>query len=215
MFNAARRSTSPSRFVTLALALIGWVALVVWAAESGALTRLTSTYTPVYAVLVAIGIAAPVAVYHAVPGFRALVEQVGLFPLTVLHIWRIPAAALFFYYGTRGLLPGTFWVLAGLGDLLAGVNAATILWRPRTQARYRQIHRFGFADFVVAVGTGLTLTLLHDPRMALLRSLPMALIPLFGVGISGATHIFAFDLLRKVPAAKSATTPRWNASVTQ
>ena len=106
-------------------------------------------------------------------------------------------------------------VLAGLGDLLAGVNAATILWRPRTQARYRQIHRFGFADFVVAVGTGLTLTLLHDPRMALLRSLPMALIPLFGVGISGATHIFAFDLLRKVPAAKSATTPRWNASVTQ
>jgi hypothetical protein len=145
MFNAARRSTSPSQFVTLALALIGWAALVVWAAESGALTR----------------------------------------------------------------------VLAGLGDLLAGVNAATILWRPRTQARYRQIHRFGFADFVVAVGMGLTLTLLHDPRMALLRSLPMALIPLFGVGISGATHIFAFGLLRKVPAAKSATTPRWNASATQ
>jgi hypothetical protein len=51
--------------------------------------------------------------------------------------------------------------------------------------------------------------------MALLRSLPMALIPLLGVGISGATHIFAFDLLRKGPAAKSATTPRWNASVTQ
>ena len=56
-------------------------------------------------------------------------------------------------------------------------------------------HIFGFADFVVAVGTGLTLFLLNDPRMAGIQTLPMALIPLYGVGISGANHIMAFDLL--------------------
>jgi hypothetical protein len=59
------------------------------------------------------------------------------------------------------------------------------------------MHRFGFADFVVAVGTGLAFTLLLDPRMAPITALPLALIPLFGVGISGATHIIAFDMLRR------------------
>lgn len=39
--------------------------------------------------------------------------------------------------------------------------------------------------------------LLNDPRMAGIQTLPMALIPLYGVGISGASHIMAFDLLRR------------------
>jgi hypothetical protein len=67
----------------------------------------------------------------------------------------------------------------------------------RFRFRYRSFHRFGFADFVVAVGTGLTFTLLQDPLMALITTLPFALIPLFGVGISGASHLMAFDMLRR------------------
>jgi hypothetical protein len=214
MTKAAPGFTPSFQFVALALVLLGWAALVVWAADSGALSRLTSACMPLYAILVATGIAAPVAVYHSSAAFRGLVERVGLFPLTVLHIWRIPAAALFFYYGAQGSLPLPFWVLAGTGDLLAGINAATILSRPRNQARYREIHRFGFVDFIFAVGTGLTLALLHDPRMGLLRTLPMALIPLYGVGISGATHIFAFDLLRKTSAAAGKPSPGSSASMT-
>jgi hypothetical protein len=38
---------------------------------------------------------------------------------------------------------------------------------------------------------------LMDERMAAITTLPLALIPLFGVGISGATHLIAFDMLRK------------------
>jgi len=56
---------------------------------------------------------------------------------------------------------------------------------------------FGFADFICAVGTGLTFTLIGDPLMATLTTLPMALIPLFGVGISGASHIVALNALRR------------------
>ena len=56
---------------------------------------------------------------------------------------------------------------------------------------------FGFADFVVAVGTGLTYFLLNDPRMSGIQTLPMALIPFYGVGISGASHLMAFELLRR------------------
>jgi hypothetical protein len=33
--------------------------------------------------------------------------------------------------------------------------------------------------------------------MAPIAILPLALIPLFGVGISGATHLMAFDMLRR------------------
>ena len=75
-------------------------------------------------------------------------------------------------------------------------SCATVLL-PESRRRYIAFHLFGFADFVVAVGTGLTLTLLADPKMDGIRTLPMALIPLFGVGISGASHLMAFDLLRR------------------
>jgi len=66
-----------------------------------------------------------------------------------------------------------------------------------TPERLRRIHVFGFADFICAVGTGLTFTLIGDPLMATLTTLPMALIPLFGVGISGASHIVALNALRR------------------
>lgn len=72
-----------------------------------------------------------------------------------------------------------FWILAGVGDLLVGRKALPLLRRPVDRAGYLSIHRFGFADFVVAVGTGLAFTLLQDVRMAPIRELPLALIPLF------------------------------------
>jgi hypothetical protein len=186
--------------IALAGATTIWLAAVIVAAQSGALSALGQAFMPGYALLVAIGIALPVAAYFTLPGARRAVDAIGLHRLTLLHIWRIPAALMFFYYGLRGELPGLFWLLAGVGDLLAGAFAATMLWRPRSPANYRAVHWFGFADFVIAVGTGLTFTLLQDPRMTLLTSLPMALIPLFGVGLSGASHIVALTMLRRTPS---------------
>jgi hypothetical protein len=105
--------------------------------------------------------------------------------------------ARFFWYGAQGVLPTAFWVLAGTSDLAAGSLAAYLLLRPESVRRTLAFHIFGLADSMVAVGTGLTLTLLQDPRMAPITVLPMALIPLWRVGISGATHIIAFDMLRR------------------
>ena len=190
---------------SLAPALLGatglWLAAVVWAARSGALSALGERFMPGFAVLVALGIGIPVGLYFALPAVRRAVDAIGLHRLTLMHMWRIPAAMVFFYYGLRGDLPPLFWVLAGVGDFLAGSYAATLLWRPPSRALYRSIHRFGFADFVTAVGTGLTFTLLQDPRMALLTTLPMALIPLFGVGLSGASHIVALATLARAERA--------------
>jgi hypothetical protein len=51
-------------------------------------------------------------------------------------------------------------------------------------------------DFIAALYTGLRSTLRGDTRMRTIATFPLALIPLFGVGLSGAAHLIAFDLLR-------------------
>jgi hypothetical protein len=176
----------------LALAALTWGSLVAIAASSG---FLRSLYPPLMGPLVGLGIAIPVVVYFSSSALQAYFRTVGLYPITVFHVWRIPAALVFLWYGLHGILPPAFWILAGVGDFLSGLLALPLLRGPTSRDIYLSKHLFGFADFVVAVGTGLTLTLLHDPRMGAIRDLPLALIPLFGVGISGASHIIAFDLL--------------------
>jgi hypothetical protein len=191
---AGQRSDAGSAWLLPSATLV-WLIAVVWASLSGALAALAQTFMPAYAALVALGIAMPVLAYFMVVRARRAIDTVGLRWLTLMHVWRIPAALVFFWYGVLGELPPLFWVLAGIGDFLAGCFAATLWWRPATPERLRRIHRFGFADFLVAVGTGLAFTLVGDPRMALLTTLPMALIPLFGVGLSGASHIIALNAL--------------------
>jgi hypothetical protein len=181
--------------LTVAFGIGAWALAVVIASLSGVLRALGHAFMPGYAILVALGIGLPVAAYFASASVRGVVDGIGVHRLTLMHMWRVPAALLFFYYGARGALPAPFWILAGAGDFLSGSLAATALFRERSAALYRRLHIFGFVDFVIAVATGLTFTLLGDPRMATLTMLPMALIPLFGVGLSGASHIIALRSL--------------------
>lgn len=174
--------------------LVLWAATVVGAAQSGALAML---YPPLIAAVVAATIAIPSVWYFSSRALQAYMDRVGHRRIVLFHTWRIPAALLFFWYGLQGQLPPLFWILAGTGDLIAGSYALWLSFKPESPVRYRSFHIFGFADFVVAVGTGLTYTLLLDPRMAPIATLPLALVPLFGVGISGATHLIAFDMLRR------------------
>jgi hypothetical protein len=147
--------------------------------------------------IIALGIVVPVIVYALSGNFRAYIEAIGLRPLTAFHIWRIGAALLFFWYGAHNLLPEIFVQDAGWGDFIAGFLALGVILLPESRNRYLAFHLFGFTDFVVAVSTGVIFFLLKDPRMSSIQTLPMALIILYGVGISGASHIMAFDLLRR------------------
>jgi hypothetical protein len=141
------------------------------------------------------GIAIPTAMYFLVPPIQRSVDRIGIYRLTLFHIWRLPASLLFFYYGLQAELPPFFWVLAGVGDCATGVYALRALKSEPRSTQLLRIHVFGSLDFIVALGTGLTYTFLGDSRMRLLTELPMALIPLYGVGISGATHIIALSAL--------------------
>jgi hypothetical protein len=179
-----------------------WLSAVAIGSETG---FLNSLYQPLIAAIVAVSIFVPAAWYFASRQMRLYMETVGHRRLMLLHAWRIPAALAFFWYGLNGQLPPVFWILAGVGDFIAGSLALYMAFRPESLRRYWIFHSFGFLDFVVAVGTGLTYTLLQDPRMAPIAVLPMALIPLFGVGISGATHVIAFDMLRRKVGLASAS----------
>lgn len=192
--------------VVLFIVLATWGIGVAAAANAGVFQAIKPLY---FGPLVAAGIAVPFLVYLLVPPVHRYFENIGVYPLTVWHVWRIPAALAFFWYGFHNQLPPAFWILAGVGDFFAGLYALPMLKGPASNEVYFKIHRFGFTDFVVAVGTGLVYTLINDPRMATIRELPMVLIPLFGVGISGASHLIAFDLLRrKRNAAKHSQAPR-------
>ena len=186
---------APRRSIT-ALLLLGaafaWGAAVAVLAARGALTQLIG---PQYALLVAAGIALPTLLYALLPAVRHAVGDVGLYGLTLLHVWRIPAALAFFWYGAQGQLPPAFWIPAAAGDFLVGMYAMRLIWRDGDTSFYWRFHLFGFADFAMAVGLGLAHTLLDDPRMAPVTLLPLALIPLFGVGLSGASHLVSFHLL--------------------
>jgi hypothetical protein len=171
-----------------------WGLAVVIAAETGAYGAI---HPQLLAPIIALGIVVPVAVYAISRNFREYVQAVGLRSLTAFHVWRIAAALVFFWYGTHNLLPDAFVRNAGWGDFIAGLLALGVLLLPENRGRYLLFHIVGLADFVVAVGTGLTFFLLNDSRMSAIETLPMALIPFYGVGISGASHIMAFDLLRR------------------
>lgn len=184
------RNTGQAIAVVLAI----WAGAVTAAAATGLLLHLPPV---AMAGSVVAGVAGPTIAYFLVPNVRRWVEAVGLRGLTLFHGWRIVAAFLFFGYGAQGLLPERFVGNAAWGDLLAGLLALLVVAMPFTRSRYVFAHLFGLGDFVLAVGTGLYFTLTAPASIAALRELPLALIPLFGVGLSGATHLIAFDLLRR------------------
>jgi len=185
--------------------LAAWALVVSLASSTGLFHRIP---LPWIALLVASGIAAPFVAYLRIPSLQRFLRSRDINYLTVFHLWRIPAALAFFHYGSRDALPETFVRHAAWGDLLAGLLVAPVVLTPRRGLRkYVAFHVFGFADFVLAVGTGLYFSLIADPAMATIAAFPLALIPLFGVGVSGASHLIAFDVMRVRRARANAEAP--------
>lgn len=158
---------------------------------------------PSIALLVVAGMAALVTPYFMSESFRGFVGSISYKHLTLFNIWRIPAGAAFLYYGSQGWLPEQFVINAGYGDLAVGFLVPMVLMLPESRAKYLAFHIFGMLDFVLAVGTGLTFTLLQVPQMENIAGNPIALIPLFGVPVTGAFHIMTLTrLFRERSAVK-------------
>jgi hypothetical protein len=135
------------------------------------------------------------AIYWTVDAVGVAVRGVGLRTMTALHIGRMAAAPVFFWYGSHGLLPYLFTSRAGWGDLLAGALALAVVLFWSRASGYWIVHVIGMLDFVDAFGTAMLLTRAHFGSMAEVSGLPMALIPFFGVGLLGATHLIVYSRL--------------------
>lgn len=170
-----------------------WGAAVVAGAET---SFFASLYLPLIAVIVAATIIVPTLIYFASPRCKPTPTRSGTvrFCSFTRGAFRLRWRSFGMAFRESCRPPSGCWPVPGISSPAATPPTLCVNQRAR---RCLSFHVFGFADFVVAVGTGLTFTLLQDPRMALIDALPMALIPLWGVGISGVTHLIAFDMLRR------------------
>jgi hypothetical protein len=151
---------------------------------------------PLFGVVVFLVLTGLILYYFSEPSFRHYIRtKWSLKHLMVFHVWRIAAGALFLYYGNQGLLPDTFVDRAAYGDILAGSLVPVVILLGEKRWTYWAFNIIGFGDFLLAVGTGLWLTLSGNMEMAPIATLPLLLIPWFGVPISGVSHIMAFDRL--------------------
>lgn len=178
------------------LVLFIWGAVVFSLGYYGVFSKIDTNWVPV---LVGIGIVLPVLRYYLNQKFRSYIWSIDLKHLTIFHLWRIVAALVFFHYGSQNQLPKQFVIDAGLGDLAVGLLVPIVLMLKGGDRKYLLFHIFGLLDFVVAVGTGFTFTLiLHDPLMNNITTFPVVLIPLYGVCVTGSLSVMTLDrLLRR------------------
>lgn len=182
---------------TVLTTLLVWAGAAALLGATGLFAELSTWLIPLPIV---VGMAVPVAAYLRVPRFRRFGQGIDIRILTGFNAWRIPAALVFFAYGANGELPAVFVRNAAWGDLAAGVLAIVAVAAlgadgRRHRAGYTAFHLFSFGDFVVAVGTGLAYTLGGDTLMANFAQWPIALIPLFGVPVTGAVSIMTLHRL--------------------
>ena len=158
--NSSENTDFARKSWTLAAILALWGVAVAVLAQTGVYREI---FTPLLGPIIAAGMALPFVAYLSSPGFRSWVEAIGLRRLTAFHVWRTPAALLFFWYGAHNWLPEAFVRDAGWGDFGAGIFALIVTLLPESRGRYLAFHLYGLADLAVALGTGMTLTLHGRP----------------------------------------------------
>ncbi len=172
--------------------------LTIWALSVGVIGYMglfRGLYLPLLALMVAIGVIIPTIIYLKSPQFRNYIVSIPLKHLTLFHLWRIPAGFAFLYYGSQNLLPQAFVNNAGYGDLAVGFLVPIIFMLKESKLKYKAFHVFGILDFIIAVGTGLTFSILQVPAMENILEYPIILIPLFGVPVTGSLSLMVLHRL--------------------
>lgn len=179
-----------------------WFALVLtlWAgivSVAGYYNFFVKLPLPSVGILATLGITLPVILYYRSNAFHGYIRSLDPLHLTLFHVWRILAGFTFLYYGSQNLLPEQFVINAGYGDLIVGFMVPLVLIAKQSKGKYIAFHIFSLLDFIGAVGTGLTFTILQVPLMENIATFPLVLIPLYGVCITGALSWMALDTLLK------------------
>jgi hypothetical protein len=153
---------------------------------------------------------------------RNLGQLVPLDRLIGCQVYRV-AGVVFLLAWARGLLPGAFALPAGVGDACVGASAPLVAQRVARERDgwYRSAvvwNVAGMTDLVVAVTLGaLTSPSTFHPGALgspgyLTSRLPLVLIPVFAVPLSGLLHVVTFRRLgvtSKTSAEAASATAGW------
>lgn len=142
-----------------------------------------------------------IALYAWSKPFKEFANGIPLSAIALFHTWRIFAGWIFL--ANTGALSQTFINNAAYGDIIAGFLGLSVFIFGHTKRNYLIFNVLGMLDFIIAVGTGLTLTILGDTEMEKIIQLPLIMIPLFGVPLSGITHIISLNRLFKSKEIKN------------
>ena len=169
--------------LAIAVLLAVWFALVMWLGAGGAFVAPGGT--PPLSIL--IGVVAPLIVFLAGYGLsrrmRELVLAADLSFMMALQAWRF-AGIGFLALFTHGVLPGSFALPAGLGDIAIGATAPWLLLALKSRPGFAASKTFvvwnglGLLDLVVAIGTGALGSILATGVAGEITTGPMALLPL-------------------------------------
>jgi len=153
-----------------------------------------------FGVTVVVILTSLILLYQFNENFRQFSNAIPLKAIALFHVWRIFAGWIFLSYS--GVLSGTFINNAAYGDIISGFLSLTVFIFGHTKLNYYLFNIVGLLDFIVAVGTGISLTITGDAGMAPVIQLPLILIPLFGVPLSGFTHFISLSRLLKMKTNK-------------
>lgn len=151
---------------------------------------------PVFGVVVVLILSSLIFYYQLNDKFKQFCNNIPLKAIALFHAWRIFAGWIFLSYSE--VLSETFINNAAYGDIISGFFGLGVFVFGHSKLNYYLFNIVGLLDFMVAVGTGITLTLLGDEGMAPIIQLPLIMIPLFGVPLSGFTHFISLSRLLKM-----------------
>lgn len=155
---------------------------------------------PLFGVLIASILLVLIIIYQSKPSFRTFSDSIPLKGIALFHVWRIFAGWIFISY--TGRLSEAFINNAAYGDIISGILAAAVFVFGRTKLSYYIFNIIGSLDFIIAVGTGVFLTITGNNEMVQIIQLPLIMIPLFGVPLSGFTHFISLKRLFKMKDKK-------------
>ena len=185
------KTSSLPRFLIL---LAAWGLAVAAAGRAHLLLHLPPYAVPMLVASLTIGLTLAVS---RVGWVSETVRKLSLRQLLAVHVGRFVGLYFVWLYA-RGRLPAEFAHRAGWGDVIAAAGALILLFWPEGPGFRRALwiwNIVGLADLFVAVGTAGWLNLTRPGSMIEVASLPLTLVPLWGVPIYMTSHFVIFRRL--------------------
>jgi hypothetical protein len=145
--------------------------------------------------------------YLTSKGFRDFALSLNPRTLTIIQAWRI-AAFVFLVLYTYGILPGSFALPAGWGDIAIGATALPVAMTLANSNRRKSFilwQLLGITDLVMAVTLGAIARFINPQEFASpngittapMTVLPLSLIPTFAVPLLFILHVICIAQARR------------------